>query len=98
MGGTGAAGVAWLNGASARLNLFPWGYYARSQKAAVRLHLLLSLQGNLPAWAAVTEPHFPDCKTLGTGARTARRFLHHGPQLSGFCRAYIDCTKPVRFS
>jgi hypothetical protein len=46
------------------LSLFPWGYYARSQKAAVRLHLLLSLQGNLPAWAAVTEPHFPDCKTL----------------------------------
>jgi hypothetical protein len=46
------------------LSLFPWGYYARSKKAAVRLHLLLSLQGNLPAWAAVTEPHFPDCKTL----------------------------------
>ena len=46
------------------LSLFPWGYYARSQKAAVRLHLLLSLQGNLPAWAAVTEPHFPDCKVL----------------------------------
>jgi hypothetical protein len=46
------------------LQLFPWGYYARSQKAAVRLHLLLSLQGNLPAWAAVTEPHFPDCKML----------------------------------
>jgi len=46
------------------LSLFPWGYYARSRKAAVRLHLLLSLQGNLPAWAAVTEPHFPDCKTL----------------------------------
>lgn len=46
------------------LSLFPWGYYARSQKAAVRLHLLLSLQGNLPAWAAVTEPHYPDCKVL----------------------------------
>jgi len=46
------------------LSLFPWGYYARSQKAAVRLHLLLSLQGNLPAWAAITEPHFPDCKVL----------------------------------
>ncbi len=46
------------------LRLFPWGYYARSKKAALRLHLLLSLQGNLPAWAAVTEPHFPDCKTL----------------------------------
>ena len=31
------------------LSLFPWGYYARSQKAAVRLHLLLSLQGSVPA-------------------------------------------------
>jgi hypothetical protein len=46
------------------LSLFPWGYYARSQKAAVRLPLRLSLQGNLPAWAAVTEPHFPDGQTL----------------------------------
>jgi hypothetical protein len=52
------------SGIALSLSLFPWGYYARSQKAAVRLHLLLSLQGNLPAWAAVTEPHFPDCKAL----------------------------------
>jgi len=49
---------------SLSLNLFPWGYYARSRKAAVKLHLLLSLQGNLPAWAALTEADFPDMKML----------------------------------
>lgn len=49
---------------SLSLNLFPWGYYARSQQAAVKLHLMLSLQGNLPAWAAITEAHFPDMKIL----------------------------------
>jgi hypothetical protein len=46
------------------LNLFPWGYYARSQQAAMKLHLMLSLQGNLPAWAAITEASFPDTKML----------------------------------
>jgi hypothetical protein len=46
------------------LNLFPWGYYARTRKAAVKLHLRLSLQGNWPAWAAITEADFPDMKML----------------------------------
>jgi hypothetical protein len=49
---------------SLSLNLFPWGYYARSKQAALKLHLMLSLQGNLPAWAAITEAHFPDMKML----------------------------------
>lgn len=49
---------------SLSLNLFPWGYYARSKRAALKLHLMLSLQGNLPAWAAITEANFPDMKML----------------------------------
>jgi Transposase DDE domain/Domain of unknown function (DUF4372) len=49
---------------SLSLDLFPWGYYARSRQAAVKLHLLLSLQGNVPAWAAITQAHFPDMKIL----------------------------------
>jgi len=49
---------------SLSLDLFPWGYYARSQKAAMKLHLMLSLQGNLPAWATLTEADFPDMKVL----------------------------------
>jgi len=46
------------------LNLFPWAYYVRSKHAAMKLHLMLSLRGNLPAWAAVTEANFPDMKAL----------------------------------
>ena len=49
---------------SLSLSLFPWGYYARSKQAALKLHLMLSLRGNLPAWAAITEAHFPDMKIL----------------------------------
>jgi hypothetical protein len=49
---------------SLSLSLFPWGYYARSTQAALKLHLMLSLQGNLPAWAAITEANFPDMKIL----------------------------------
>jgi hypothetical protein len=46
------------------LDLFPWGFYARSSHSALKLHLLLSLQGNLPAWAALTQANFPDLKIL----------------------------------
>lgn len=49
---------------SLSLNLFPWGYYARSRQSALKLHLLLSLQGNLPAWGALTQAGFPDLKIL----------------------------------
>jgi hypothetical protein len=49
---------------SLSLSLFPWGYYARSTQAALKLHLMLSLQGNVPAWAAITAAHFPDMKIL----------------------------------
>jgi hypothetical protein len=49
---------------SLSLNLFPWGYYARSRQAALKLHLMLSLQGHLPAWAAITQAGFPDMKIL----------------------------------
>jgi hypothetical protein len=49
---------------SLSLILFPWGYYAHSKQAALKLHLMLSLQGNVPAWAAITEANFPDMKML----------------------------------
>jgi IS4 transposase len=49
---------------SLSLDLFPWGYYARSRQSALKLHLMLSLRGNLPAWGALTEPELPDVKIL----------------------------------
>jgi hypothetical protein len=45
---------------SLALNLFPWGYYARTKQAALKLHLMLSVQGNWPAWAVVTGAQVAD--------------------------------------
>jgi hypothetical protein len=45
---------------SLALNLFPWGYYARTKQAALKLHVMLSLEGNLPAWAVVTGANVAD--------------------------------------
>lgn len=74
---------------SLSLNLFPWGYYARSRQAALKLHLLLSLQGNLPAWGAITEAGFPDMK-----------ILDRLPVLPGACyamdRGYLDFIRLYR--
>ena len=68
------------------LKLFPWAFYARSQGAAMKLHALLSLKGNFPAWVAVTEAHFPDMK-----------MLDHIPLCPGafyvLDRAYLDFTR-----
>jgi hypothetical protein len=46
------------------LKLFPWAYWARSRAGAVKLHTLLSLQGSLPVWAAITEATFAEVKAL----------------------------------
>ena len=49
---------------SLALNLFPWAYYARSTQAAVKLHLMLSLKGNLPAWGVITANEIGDMRML----------------------------------
>lgn len=49
---------------SLALNLFPWGYYFRTGQAALKLHLLLSLRGPLPAWAVLTDPNVGDMRML----------------------------------
>jgi hypothetical protein len=46
------------------LKLFPWAYWGRSRAGALKLHTLLSLRGNLPVWAAITEASTPDVKML----------------------------------
>jgi hypothetical protein len=71
------------------LNLFPWGYWARTRQAALKLHLLLSLKGNVPVWGAITEPDFFDA-----------RILDRIPIQAGACyimdRAYIDFVRLYR--
>lgn len=68
------------------LKLFPWAFYGRSQGAAMKLHALLSLKGNFPAWAAVTEAHFPDMKMLDQIPLCAGAFYV-------LDRAYLDFTR-----
>jgi hypothetical protein len=46
------------------VRLFPWAYWGRSKAGALKLHTLLSLSGNLPAWALITEASFQEMKTL----------------------------------
>lgn len=46
------------------LKLFPWAFYPRSQAGALKLHALLALRGNLPAWAAITEATFAEQKMM----------------------------------
>jgi hypothetical protein len=49
---------------SLALNLFPWSYYHRTGQGALKLHLMLSLKGNLPAWAVITGNKIGDMRML----------------------------------
>jgi len=46
------------------LKIFPWAYWGRSRAGALKLHTLVTLQGSLPVWAAITEAAFPEVKML----------------------------------
>ena len=49
---------------SLALNLYPWAFYPRTKQGAVKLHLMLSLKGNLPVWAVITENRISDMSRL----------------------------------
>jgi hypothetical protein len=44
--------------------LFPWAGGGKRHATAIKLHLLLALRGNLPAWATCTPGPFPEVKML----------------------------------
>ena len=44
--------------------LFPWAAGERRNATAVKLHVLLTLRGNLPAWSAITKGRYPEVKML----------------------------------
>jgi hypothetical protein len=90
------------------LNLFPWGYFARSKQAALKLHLMLSLKGNVPAWGAITEADFPDLKILDRIPVQAGAFYIMDRGYLDFARLYrmdqaegffvVRCKHHVKFS
>jgi len=55
------------------LSLFPWAPF-RSTKAAVRLHTLLDLRGNIPAFIQITDGKTHEVKTLDMLAFEAGAF------------------------
>ena len=71
------------------LKLFPWAYFARTYRSAVKLHALLSLRGAFPAWAAVTEVNFAEMKMLEQIPLQAGAFYV-------LDRAYLDFTRLLR--
>ena len=57
--------------------MFPWAPF-RSTKAAVKLHTLLDLRGNIPSFIHITDGKLHDVNILDIVAR-ARCLLRHGP-------------------
>jgi IS4 transposase len=44
--------------------LFPWARGGPRKATAIKLHLLLALRGNIPAWAALSRGQYPEVKIL----------------------------------
>ena len=64
------------------LSLFPWAGF-RKHKAAVKMHTLLDLHGNIPTFIRITAGKVHDVNILDEFFFRGRRVLHHG---SGLCR------------
>lgn len=92
---------------SLALNLFPWGYFARTRQAALKLHLLLSLRGPLPAWAVLTDPKVGDMRMLDQIPLHAGAYYVMDRGYMDFIRLHrlhrngaffvVRCKEPVRF-
>jgi hypothetical protein len=65
------------------LSLFPWAKF-RKTKAAVKLHTLLTLQGNYPTLVIITTGKVHDVNILDELIFDHRELLHHGPGLRRF--------------
>jgi len=71
------------------LTLFPWARFRRA-KAAVKMHTLLDLRGNIPTF--ITSP------TESSGRERARRVPARGGAFYVMDRGYIDFERLYRFT
>ena len=70
------------------LSLFPWATF-RSTKAAVKLHTLLDLRGNIPTWIWITDGSVHDVRILDL-------LLPEPGSIYVLDRGYIDFTRLKR--
>lgn len=71
------------------LTLFPWAHF-RQQKAAIKLHTLIDLQGNIPCFIRITHGKIPDVTILDQLRLEAGAFYMMD-------RGYIDFGRLYRF-
>ena len=69
------------------LSVFPWAPF-RSTKAAIKLHTLLDLRGNIPSFIHITDGKHPRRQRTRPAAARAGRILRDGPRLLDFERLY----------
>ena len=62
------------------LSVFPWAPF-RTTKAAVKLHTLLDLRGNIPTFIHISDGKMHDVNILDQLLPGARRLLRHGSRL-----------------
>ena len=65
------------------LSVFPWAHF-RSTKAAVKMHTLLDLRGNIPSFIHISDGKLHDVHALDMLLPEAGRHLRHGSRLRGF--------------
>ena len=65
------------------LSLFPWAKF-RKHKAAVKMHTLLDLHGNIPTFIRITDGKVHDVNILDEIYPGGRRVLRHGSRLRRF--------------
>ena len=56
------------------LSLFPWAKF-RKTKGAIKLHAMIDLRGNIPAFPTITDGKVHDVKATPPGSYRTRRHL-----------------------
>ena len=69
------------------LTLFPWAPF-RSTKAAIKLHTLLDLRGQIPSFIHISDGKLHDVNVLDISDPRSRGFLCDGPGYLDFKRLY----------
>ena len=75
------------------LSVFPWAHF-RTTKAAVKMHTLLDLRGNIPSFIHISDGKLHDVSCPRYALAGSRSHLRRGSWLRRLLPAFMCCTKP----